>query len=56
MRTVRFRPEADVVTMWKRGFQGMGMFSYLPLALGALAWLVGGNIILHRAAKREGLR
>jgi len=34
----------------------MGMLSYLPLALGALAWLVGGNLILYRVARREELR
>ncbi|AHX16215.1 hypothetical protein CH75_06960 [Dyella jiangningensis] len=32
------------------------MLSYLPLAVGALAWLVGGNLILYRVTRREGLR
>lgn len=32
------------------------MLSYLPLALGALAWLLGGNLILYRVARREGCR
>lgn len=32
------------------------MFSYLPLTAGALVWLVGGNLILYRVAKRQGLR
>lgn len=32
------------------------MLSYLPLAVGALAWLVGGNAILYRVVRRQGLR
>lgn len=32
------------------------MLSYLPLVLGALVWLVGGNLILYRVARRQGLR
>ena len=34
----------------------MDAIRYAPAVLGALGWLVGGNIILYRVAKREGLR
>lgn len=33
----------------------MEAFVYLPLVIGSLAWLIGGNAVLYRAAKREGL-
>jgi hypothetical protein len=37
-------------------FRGIEMLSYLPLVLGALVWLVGGNLILYRVTARQGLR
>ena len=34
----------------------MDAIRYAPAVLGALGWLVGGNLILYRLARREGLR
>jgi hypothetical protein len=34
----------------------MDAIRYAPAVLGALGWLVGGNLVLYRLARREGLR
>lgn len=34
----------------------MDAIRYAPAVLGALGWLVGGNLILYRLARREELR
>lgn len=32
------------------------MLTYVPMVVGILVWLVGGNLVLHHAMKREGRR
>lgn len=34
----------------------LGALRYVPVAVGALAWLIGGNVILARVARRKHLR
>jgi hypothetical protein len=52
---VRFRPKAEVIGTKCKGLL-VDAIRYVPVVLGALGWLVGGNIVLYRVAKREGLR
>lgn len=48
------RVEPANLIQW--GKLGMKEFAYIPLVAGIIAWLIGGSIILSRAARREGLR